>query len=68
MLDPRSQAQVLVSEDDSSLHTLWTWYWANGGNAALVEFDAYLYGLIVLDAFDLQILTWALEDFPLNRS
>ena len=66
MLDPRSQAQVLVFEDDPSLHHLWTLYWGHGGTAGLIEFDAYLYWLIVLDSFDLKILTWALEDFALE--
>ena len=68
MLDPRTQAQVLVRHSDSTLQILWAWYWGNGGNVGLVEFDAYLYDLIPLDAFDLQILTWALEDYAMDRT
>jgi hypothetical protein len=33
-----------------------------------MEFDAYIYRLIVLGSFDLQILTWALEDFAVDPS
>ena len=68
MLDPRTQAQVLVHDDKDALHTLWTWYWGNGGDAGIVEFDAYLCELIVLDSFDLKILSWALEDYALAQS
>jgi hypothetical protein len=68
MLDPRTQAQVLVRDDNVSLRLLWAWYRGNGGDAGLVEFDAYLYELISLDAFDLKILVWALEDYALERS
>lgn len=68
MLDPRPQAQVLVCNDDVALRILWSWYWGNGGNAGLVEFHAYLYELIALEAFDLKILAWALEDYSLERS
>jgi hypothetical protein len=68
MLDPRTQAQVLVSNDADALHRLWVWYRGNGGDAGLLEFDAYLYQLIVLDPFDLKILSWALEDYIVERS
>jgi hypothetical protein len=68
MLDSLAQAQVLIRDDVSSLPILWGWYWGNGGNAGLVEFDACLYDLMVLDAFDLKILAWALEDFALHSS
>jgi hypothetical protein len=63
MQDPRPQAQFLVRDDDSSLCLLWVWYRANGGEARLEEFDAYLHGLLVLDPFDLKILAWAMEDY-----
>lgn len=63
MQDPRPQAQVLVHDDDASFCLLWLWYRANGGQAPPEEFDAYLHGLMTLDAFDLKILAWALEDY-----
>ncbi|WP_461172227.1 hypothetical protein M1D93_14660 [Arthrobacter sp. Z1-9] len=63
MQDPRPQAQALVRDDHSSLCLLWVWYRGNGGEARLEEFDAYVHGLVVLDAFDLKILTWAMEDY-----
>ncbi|WP_258805714.1 hypothetical protein [Pseudarthrobacter sp. NS4] len=68
MLDPRMLAQVLVRDDNVSLRLLWAWYRGNGGNAGLMEFEAYLYELTSLDAFDLKILAWALEDNALEWS
>lgn len=67
MLDPRTRAQVLVHDDNDALHLLWAWYWGNGGDAGLMEFDAYLYELLVLDSFDLKILAWALDDYASER-
>ena len=66
MQDPRPLAQFLVRDDNASLHLIWVWYWANGGEARLEEFDAYLHGLMALDPFDAKILTWALEDYVAN--
>jgi hypothetical protein len=63
MHDPRLRAQFLVRDDNTALRLLWVWYRANGGEAPPEEFDAYLHGLMALDAFDLKILAWALEDY-----
>lgn len=63
MQDPRPAAQFLVRGDKNSLHLLWAWYRANGGEAPLEEFDAFLHNAMVLDPFDIRILTWALEDY-----
>lgn len=41
---------------------LWMRYWANGGEAQQFEFEAYLHGLYELDPFDLEVLTWVLEE------
>jgi hypothetical protein len=67
MQDLRPQAQVLVRDDKASFCLLWLWYRGNGGQAPPEEFDAYLHGLMDLDAFDMKILVWALEDYEAAR-
>lgn len=63
MQDPRVRAQALIGNDDAELHLLWLSYWGNGGQAMLVEFDAFVHGLMPLDAFELKVLAWAMEDY-----
>lgn len=67
MQDPRRQAEVLVRDDDAAYCLLWLWYRANGGQARPEEFDAHLHSLMTLDAFDLKILAWALEDYEAGQ-
>lgn len=62
MEDPRLTAQNLIELDGTYLQDLWVSYWGNGGNAQLMEFDAYLHGLIQQDEYDLRILEWAIEE------
>ncbi|MBT2586468.1 hypothetical protein [Arthrobacter sp. ISL-95] len=62
MNDPRHTARNLIKQRAITLDRLWIRYWAHGGNAPALEFDAYLHEALVLHPFDLKILTWALED------
>ncbi len=62
MEDPRIVAQTLAQKDPGWVHDLWLKYWAHGGSAGMVEFDAYLHGLTERDPFELKILAWAIED------
>ncbi|GAA2862646.1 hypothetical protein [Paenarthrobacter ilicis] len=62
MEDSRETARTMVLEHDIAIEDLWTWYWANGGNARPWDFDAYLFGIQERDPFDLKILGWAMED------
>jgi len=52
----------MVQQDKTSIDHLWLRYFANGGNADPVDFEAYLHGLLDADEYDTLILSWALED------
>jgi hypothetical protein len=62
MKDPRLVAQTMTLQDPDCREDLWLQYWANGGKAGRFEFDAYLHILGEWDAFELEILVWAIED------
>ena len=62
MEDPRLTARNLIELDESYLQDLWVRYWANGGEAQLLEFEAYLHGMSDRDDYDLRILGWAIEE------
>lgn len=62
MEDPRLTALDLIRRNKNYLDQLWLKYWANGGSADSVEFEAYLHGLTQRDSFDLQILRWAIDE------
>jgi hypothetical protein len=60
--DPRLTALNFIRQDKNYLDELWLKYWAQGGSAGSVEFEAYLHGLTQRDSYDLQILRWAIDD------
>lgn len=62
MEDPRLIALNLIEQDESNLYKLWLRYWANGGDAHILEFVAYVHGISERDAFDQRILGWAIEE------
>lgn len=62
MEDPRLTALKLIRQDKTYLDELWLKYWAQGGSAGSVEFEAYLHGLTQPDSYDLQILRWVIDD------
>ena len=62
MRNSQQVARVMVLRDPGWLDDLWLRYWANGGSAGIFEFDAFLHGLREPDAFELEILGWAVED------
>ncbi|MFJ6347180.1 hypothetical protein ACIQH9_20290 [Pseudarthrobacter oxydans] len=62
MQDPQLSARNLISQDEQALWDLWLRYWANGGNAQLIEFDAYIHGAYECSATDLEILAFSLEE------
>jgi hypothetical protein len=62
MNDPRAVARSMLQRHDVSLHGLWAWYRANGGDLPPLDFEAILYGLQEPEPFELEVLDWALED------
>lgn len=62
MHDPRQTARTLIEHHDVTLDHLWVMYWAEGGSAPLPNFEAFLYEAQEPAPFDLEILTWAIED------
>lgn len=62
MDDPRQAALDLVQRDQASIDMIWLSYFANGGNADPLDFEAYIYGLLDPDEYDPLILSWAVEE------
>ncbi|WP_142059495.1 hypothetical protein [Pseudarthrobacter sp. B4EP4b] len=62
MENPKLIARTLALQDASWLEDLWLQYWANGGDGDRFDFDAYVHDLSERDPFDLDILSWAIED------
>jgi hypothetical protein len=60
--DPRRAARNLVDRDGQALWKLWLRYWGNGGNAQLMEFDAYIHEAYECADIDLEILAFTLEE------
>ncbi|MFC8523938.1 MULTISPECIES: hypothetical protein [Micrococcaceae] len=52
----------MLQQNTASIEQLWLRYYANGGNADPLEFEAYIYGLLPHDDLDALILSWAIED------
>lgn len=66
MTDPRKTARNHLGRHTITLDLLWLTYWGEGGAAPLFEFDAYIHEALKPPAFELRILTWAMEDLNIN--
>ena len=62
MNDPRQTALEMVQQDKTSIDDLRIRYFANGGNADPVDFEAYIHCLLDADEYDPAILSWAVDD------
>lgn len=62
MRDPRHAARNLLGAKAISLDLLWLRYWAQGGTAGVLEFDAYVHGALQPEHIELQLIEWALEE------
>ena len=62
MKDPRFAALALVECSAVSVADLWVKYFAKGGDADSVEFEAYLYGLLDPGRHDALILSWVVDE------
>jgi hypothetical protein len=61
LADPGLEARTLLASGDVSLIQLWVLYWGQGGRVGPTELDAFIYGVPLLEDFDVSILGWALE-------
>ncbi|MDR6989261.1 hypothetical protein J2Y66_003776 [Paenarthrobacter nitroguajacolicus] len=61
MNDPRQRARDLLEQDSITLDRLWIKYWAEGGNADLLELDAYVHEALKPHPSELTLLAWAME-------
>ncbi|WP_426007354.1 hypothetical protein ACPFL9_09835 [Paenarthrobacter sp. NyZ202] len=62
MNDPMRTARLLIQEHATTLERLWVGYWGNGGNASMIDFDAYIHEARTMPEFDRTVLTWAIEE------
>lgn len=62
MEDPRFAAWALVQCSAASVQDLWVQYFAKGGVADSVEFEAYLYGLVDPGRHNALILSWVVDE------
>lgn len=60
-------ARALLEQGVLSLGELWLYYWRNGGDAEEIELDAFINGIEVLTALDLEVLACALDDARQDR-
>jgi len=67
MEDPREKALEMVQQDQISIDSLWLRYFANGGDAGPLDFEAYVYGLLDLAGSDALILSWAVDEVSPDR-
>lgn len=65
MNDPRQRARDLLEQDSITLDRLWIKYWAEGGNADLLELDAYVHEALKPHPSELILLTWAMDGLRL---
>jgi hypothetical protein len=56
MDDPRLAARTMIEQNEGNLWELWLLYWANGGDAKLFEFEAYVHEAYEPNATDLEVL------------
>lgn len=62
MEDPWLAALALVQCRAASIEDLWMRYFAKGGDAGSVEFEAYLYGLLDPATHEALILSWVVDE------
>ncbi|UKA76176.1 hypothetical protein [Arthrobacter sp. FW306-07-I] len=62
MGDPRQAALDMVQRDEIDIFTIWLRYFAYGGDADELDFEAGIYGLLGLDEYDALILSWVVEE------
>lgn len=62
MEDLRFAVLALVQEKSVTIEDLWMHYFAKGGDADSLGFEAYIYGLLDLAERDALILSWVIDE------
>jgi hypothetical protein len=62
--DPRPAARSLIESGDVSVDGLWLEYWARGGNADVLELDAFIHEILLLQGIEVEVLQVTLNELP----
>lgn len=60
--DIGAAARTLIEAGRLSVMELWLQYWALGGNAGILELDAFIHNVPMLRDVEVQVLAEALDD------
>ncbi|MDQ0923812.1 hypothetical protein QF038_002320 [Pseudarthrobacter sp. W1I19] len=60
--DLRAAVRSLIDAGRLSVMELWLQYWALGGNAGILELDAFIHNVPLLGGVEVQVLADALKD------
>ena len=66
MEEARLEALSLLNDGIYTPFELWIPFYGNGGTAEMLEFEAYIYGLIPVSEIDAQLLSEALLELTGN--
>lgn len=61
-MDARIRAKSLLEGQSVALYDLWLTYWSSGGNAGILEFEAFIYGVLIPTEMDISLLECAVRD------
>jgi hypothetical protein len=62
MSDPRLEARCLIESRALSLEDLWLQYRARGGNAGVLELDACIHDIPLLNGLEVEVLRMTLNE------
>lgn len=61
-MDARIRPKNLLDAQSVALYDLWLTYWSYAGNAGILEFEAFIYGVLKPTEMDLYLLECAVRD------
>jgi hypothetical protein len=62
--DPRPAARSLIESGDFCIEDLWLQYRARGGNAGVLELDAFIHDIPLLNGLEVEVLRMTLNELP----